>query len=174
MAFILFKIAYFMKPCLFISLIFLLISCHKRNIDGVYSGLEEMCSIDSTGKKVCYADPVDPNKKWYHLSILKIKNGHVFMDQSPVGVFRNDTSYSASDGGFFYYRGSTTTNGDSIVLNLIQLSCDYCAQRIKNTADDTTVETKRLSGHSNNLDLVLNGILFKKLPGYRKLESEHY
>lgn len=165
-----------MKNCLLTCVIFILFSCHKRNIDGVYKGLEEMCTIDSTGKKVCYGDDIDPHKKWYHLSLLKIKDGKVFMDQSPVAVFKNDTSYSASDGAFFYYRGSEVINNDSIVLNLIQLSCDYCGQPIKTNPDGSitkVIETKRLSGHITNDDLLLNGILFKKIKNGKGLLSEH-
>jgi hypothetical protein len=165
-----------MKNCLLICLVFTLLSCHKRNIDGVYSGLEEMCSIDSTGKKVCYEDEIDPHKKWYHLSILKIRDGKVFMDQSPATIYRNDTSYSSSDGGFYYYSGSVATSNDSIDLNLIQLSCDYCGQRVKTNPDGSltkVIETKRLSGHIVNDGLLLNNILFKKTKSHKGLLSEH-
>jgi len=165
-----------MKKCPLVILVFVLFSCHKRNINGVYKGLEEICTIDSTGKKVCYGDEIDRKKKWYYLSVLKIKHGKVFMDQSPVTVYRNDTSYSASDGGFFYYRGSTITRNDSIILNLIELSCDYCGRRIKTNPNGSitkVIETKLLSGHSLNGDLVLNGILFKKMKTDTSLESEH-
>ena len=73
----------------------------KTSLNGIYKGLEEICCTDSTGRKECFIDPANPESKWYHLGILKINGDSTYLDQNPVLIHNRDTSYSASDGGFY-------------------------------------------------------------------------
>lgn len=52
-----------------------------------------------------YSDPANRKYKWYHLSKVTFKGDSVFLEQSPVAVYKKDTIFSASDGGFYSYAG---------------------------------------------------------------------
>ncbi|HEY4198550.1 MAG TPA: hypothetical protein VGM63_23580 [Mucilaginibacter sp.] len=162
-----------MKKYLVTFLIFSLFSFRQKNIDGVYVGLEKMCWTDSAGKKVCYTDSAHPERKWYHLSYLKIKGSKVFMDQSPVAIYKNDTTYSSSDGAFYYYTGKINSHDEKITINLVQQSCDYCPQVILKDGDHSNHPvTKSFSGKLKDDGLLLNGIFFRKIAANKKLLSE--
>ncbi len=99
-----------------------------NKLNGLYVGLEDM------GAQV---DQSKPKWKLYHLSYLKIKGDSVNLDQSPISIYKIDTSFSASDGGFYYYSGTLTTSDTTIEINLKETSCDYCGELMKKNADGT-------------------------------------
>ena len=99
----------------------------NTSVNGIYKGLEEICWTDSTGRKECFIDPTNSESKWYHLGILKIKGDSAFLDQNPVSINNEDTSYSASDGGFYYYKGTTNIKDSVVSISLEEVLCDYCA-----------------------------------------------
>src|SRR4051794_16141805 len=117
---------------LFVWAVFLIISCSTKqdnykladtlkpidtfqqdtSLNGVYIGLEEL---------PFRVDPAKPKWKWFHLSYLKIKGDSVFLDQSPVSIYKKDTSFSASDGGFYYYSGKLFKVDTTLTINLKEI-----------------------------------------------------
>jgi hypothetical protein len=160
------------KYMILIPLLVIFITGHcQKPPDGLYAGLERIVVIDAMGKPSDYIDPAKPLWKWYHLTYIKVKGDSVFLDQSPISLFKRDTSYSASDGGFYYYSGKICSSGDSIILNLKQLYCDYCAIRA-NGADSSGKFVKQLKGKFTKAGFFLNGFLFKKILDKKILLSE--
>lgn len=96
-----------------------------------------------------YGDPAKPQYKWYHLSELTFKGDSVFLEQSPVAIFKKDTVFSASDGGFYSYRGTFETYKGKTAASLTLINCDYCPMqmlqftppKIINDIDTSTVAT---------------------------------
>lgn len=84
---------------------------------GAFVGLEEMKG---------YAGSAKTNYKWYHLSRITFKGDSVFLEQSPVAIYRRDTIFSASDGGFYSYAGTLKEYKGKTVADLVLISCDYC------------------------------------------------
>jgi hypothetical protein len=115
----------------FIAYYFCSVTYGQGKLDATYVGLEEMCYTDSTGIKDCYTDPSNPKWKWYHLSFLKLKGDSVFMQQNPIAIHKKDTTFSASDGGFYYYSGTFSSSDTALVINLKEISCDYCGKLTK-------------------------------------------
>jgi hypothetical protein len=73
-----------------------------------------------------FSDPAKPEFKWYHLSELTFKGDSIYLKQSPIAVHKNDTIFSASDGGFYYYAGKIQLFKGQTVADLTLTSCDYC------------------------------------------------
>ena len=88
---------------------------------GTFIGLERMKN---------YRDAKKPEYTWYHLSKLTFKGDSVFLEQSPVAIYKNDTSFSASDGGFYSYSGKIQNYKGKAVASLRLLSCDYCPMQM--------------------------------------------
>lgn len=89
---------------------------------GTFVGLEQMKG---------YSDPSNPKHIWYHLSVLTFKGDSVFLEQSPVAIYKTDTIFSASDGGFYSYAGTIEQYEGKPFINLKLKSCDYCPRQIK-------------------------------------------
>jgi len=89
--------------------------------EGIYVGLEKMKS---------YSSSEIPNHVWYHLSVLIFKDDSVFLEQSPVAIYKDDTIFSASDGGFYSYAGTIETYRGKTIADLTLKSCDYCPQQV--------------------------------------------
>jgi hypothetical protein len=73
-----------------------------------------------------YIDPAKPLYKWYHLSKLTFKVDSVYLEQSPIAIYKKDTIFSTSDGGFYYYAGTIKTYKGQTFADLTLISCDYC------------------------------------------------
>ncbi len=147
----------------------------QNTTNGVYVGLEEMCWTDSLGKKDCYNDPVQPKWKWYHLSYLKIKGDSVFLDQSPISIYKKDTSFSSSDGAFYYYSGTVLKIDSVLDIKLTQLFCDYCGLPKKRDDDGNLVQlhrTKQYLAKLTKKGFIINGFLFTKTTEKMILRSE--
>lgn len=84
---------------------------------GTFIGLEAMKG---------YGDPAKPNYKWYHLSILEFRGDSIFLDQSPIAIYKKDTIFSASDGGFYTYAGTILKYKGKTFADLKLVNCDYC------------------------------------------------
>lgn len=144
---------------------------HKvdTSLNGLYAGLEYMGTS---------TDPVYPGKvfKTFHLDYLKIKGDSAFLDQNPIFVYKKDTSYSASDGGFYYYSGTLTKTDTTILFNLKELFCDYCGELIETKPDGTQQRikrTKQLKGRLTNKGFLIDGYLYKRTVEKEGLISEH-
>ena len=70
--------------------------------------------------------PDKPQYKWYHLSELTFKGDSVYLEQSPIAIYKTDTIFSASDGGFYSYAGKLRIYKGHTFADLTLLSCDYC------------------------------------------------
>lgn len=139
------------------------------NLNGTYLGVEEICYALKDGTKECYTDDDNPKRKWYHLTYIKIKGDSVFVDQSPINIYKKDTAYSASDGGFYYYRGKMK---DSLI-NLELSYCDYCAIPAEDSPNAYLFpNTKRYPFTSTTGGLLINGYLFKRTNSKEQLMSE--
>jgi len=94
---------------------------------GTFIGLEQIKGWkDSLGNEKTYYDPVNPTHKWYHLSVLSFQGDSVFLEQSPVAIYKSDTIFSASDGGFYSYAGTIEKYQGKTFADLRLKSCDYC------------------------------------------------
>ena len=146
------------------------------SLNGLYVGLEEMCYTDSTGKKDCYGDPANPKWKWFHLGYMKIKGDSVFLDQNPISIYKKDTSFSASDGAFFYYKGTLEKSDTTILINLKELFCDYCGIPVKVKPDGTQEvikRTKQFKGRLIDKGIIIDGYLYARTAEKESLISEH-
>ena len=127
-----------------------------NKLNGLYVGLEEIGAL---------IDPSKPKWKWYHLSYLKIEGNIVRLDQSPISIYKKDTAFCASDGGFYYYSGTLIPSDTTIEINLKEISCDYCGELVKKNADGTLTReyrTKKYLGKLINNGIIINGHLFIK------------
>ena len=132
--------------------------------NGIYSGLIEMCYFDSLGIKHCYGDYSQDKEKWYHMSYLKIMTDSAYLEMNPVYInSKGDTIYSASDGGFYYYKGNIDYYKDSINIKFKGVFCGYCSfSKITSSGDTLKLnEDYKLSGYYKNDNLILNNVYFK-------------
>jgi hypothetical protein len=134
-------------------------------LNGIYVGLEEMCWTDSLGKKDCYNDPTNPKWKWYHLSYLRIKDDSVLLEENPISIYKKDTSFSASDGAFYYYAGTYKAKDSIITIDFKMDHCDYCPQEVKkldNGQFEEVEQRKKMIAVVKSNGLFINGYLFIK------------
>ena len=147
----------------FVLLAFVLQSCaqpasSKQNSDleGIYVGLEEI------GVNI---DPSQPNRKWYHMGYLRIKGDSAFLDQQPVSIYRRDTSYSASDGAFYYYKGTYKLKDNNVVFNFKLDHCDYCARevrKLRNGEYEEVEKYRKLEAIRKSNGLLIKNHLYRK------------
>jgi hypothetical protein len=90
---------------------------------GTFIGLEKMKD---------YRDPAKPNYKWFHLSIITFKGDSVFLNQAPIAIYKTDTIFSASDGGFYTYIGTIIKYKGTTFADLTLVNCDYCPTQVIN------------------------------------------
>jgi hypothetical protein len=83
--------------------------------DGTYVGLQAET----------YVDPGDPKAKWFHENRLLISNDDAILDKVPVVFSHGKKGYSASDGGFFTYRGKFSKKDGQIFVALRLCQSDY-------------------------------------------------
>lgn len=143
-----------------------LMSGDQIEIDGDYEGFIEMCLIDSKGKKYCYQDPSNKKAKWYHKTLVNIKGDSIFFDQSPVSINRKDTLYSASEGGFYYYKGIIIKTEGPQIAKTILSNCDYCPQEVifnsETGKEENVVKTKDWKIDLAEKGIVIDKIFFRK------------
>jgi hypothetical protein len=99
---------------LFLLLVILTASSHAQIANGLYIGLEKMSW-----------------PHWYHENLLLADNDSIFIYKSPVEIINHKKTYSASDGAFYYYYGTTTHTDTANIVHLIRHNCDYCGMRVK-------------------------------------------
>ena len=167
-----------MKSLLMLSIILLIsTSTFGQKMDGVYEGLIEICHTDSMGVKTCFGDNLESNDKWYHLSYLKLDGDSVFLDMYPISITEvGDTLHSASDGGFYFYKG-VFSGSDELNIELTEVYCDYCATQVKKINDNEYRPIKRklrLQGKFLDGTLHINGRQFKRNNNNRLMESENF
>lgn len=109
-------------------------------------------------------DPKRPQYKRFYKTKITFKKDSVFIQKSPISVYKKDTSYSASDGGFYSYKGIWNDTNGKIEVNVIETNCNYCPasmQEIRKGVYQKVIRTKEYKGKRTNKGLNLNGIEFK-------------
>jgi hypothetical protein len=161
----------------FVAILITTFSVGQSNFDKTFVGTEKIC-WQKTKKDSCdNSDNFNPKWKWYRLNVLKIKGDSVFLDQSPISIYKKDTSYSASDGGFFYYHGKLTKLTDTTFsINLTEIFCDYCGTPVKKQADGSLKRIYRTKDYLCRLTkdgFWANEIFYKRTMTKDNLISEH-
>ena len=159
------------------AILFATFSFGQSKIDNAYVGTEKIC-WKQTGKNSCdNTDNENPKWKWYHLNILKIKGDSVFLDQSPILIYKKDTTFSASDGAFYYYHGKLTQLTDTTFsIRLTEIFCDYCGEPVEKQKDGTmkrVYRTKTYLCKKTKNGFWANDILYKQVINKGNLISEH-
>ena len=151
--------------------ILIAISCkskkiNDKNIESLYLGYEKIGMLDE-GR---------PENIWYYETFIKFKNDSVFIDQSPISVNKNDTLYSASDGGFYYFKGSKAENLNQIKIFTKEIACDYCPSEMKRNSEgifEKVDREKNYEAQKASNGLIINSQIFKKIKN-KKLRSEFF
>ncbi len=123
------------------------------NKEEYFIGIEKLVEISS-------------NIKLIHKNHLLLKGDSAFLYKEPFFVKNGDTIRSASDGGFYYYRGKIikTPDQDFQCLKLELINCDYC---IRETLLDSTTGKHVFKHEINSLkvepgkNLTIDGIEYK-------------
>jgi hypothetical protein len=119
---------------------------------GTFAGLEEIKGReDSLGEIHPYVDPLNPKRKWYHLSYLTFQGDSVFLKQIPVAIYKNDTIFSASDGGFYNYAGTIGLYEKKVLVSLTIVNCDYCPDRFKTFRPPKIIKDEIIDGDSTKI-----------------------
>lgn len=93
----------------------------SENNDLLYVGYE----------KIGILDEGNPEMIWFHQTFIKIKTDSVFIEQVPINIYKKDTLYSSSDGGFYYFKGIINEYKDEAKISVKEIRCDYCGTEIK-------------------------------------------
>lgn len=144
-----------------IFVLFILFSCkttrnQKEFNESLYVGYEKIGVLDES----------NPETIWYHQTLIKIKNDKVFIEQIPISIFKKDTLYSESDGGFYYFKGTITENKDEAKISAKEISCDYCATEMKKKSDGTFEKIIREKNYEIKIvsdGLLINNQLYRRI-----------
>lgn len=132
---------------------------------GIYAQTNKECS-----KYIGYVpiksliDESQPQYKWYHETTITIVGDTVSIRQVPLSIYKNDTLYSSSDGGFYNYEGSVNKKKNGYEIFLQQKSCDYCAVEVQK--DQNGAINKKLikwNGSRKGNKLIIKNVSFKKV-----------
>ncbi len=149
----------------------------QNKLDGIYKGLIEISFIDSLGVKHNYGESFNSKYKWYHLSYLKIENDSAFLDMHPISITdKGDTLYSASDGGFYFFKGIFELE-DELIIKLSEVTSDYCGKLVVKNEEGKLIPKKRrktLRGKIEGKGINIAGQLFIIQDKDRYMESQHY
>ncbi len=159
------------RNCIIIFLIFLNAigqAFSQSKLDGKYIGLEEICWVDSIGKKHCYGEELN-EEKWYHENLLTIKADSIFIEKNPVSIKKKKKFYSASDGGYYYYAGKISMRDSFGYATLIMISCDYCPHPVKFNKESKKYDDVKNEPETNIFLIQDDGILFQNVLYKRKL-----
>ena len=117
--------------------------------DGTYVGLQAET----------YVDPGDPKAKWFHENRLLIRNDDAILDKVPVVVSHGKKGYSASDGGFFTYRGRFSKKDGQIFVALRLCQSDYVLFPADKHDQYTEIKTYLVKVISGRLEF--DGVTYK-------------
>lgn len=135
-----------------------------ENTEILYLGFEKMEG---------YFDESHPDYRWFRKTFIKFKKDSVFIDQSPIAISKNDTIYSSSDGGFYYYKGtSKNRKGNQIKITIKEISCDNCPTIMKIDSNGKYVKReKNLIAKRIGNNLHIGNELYRRVKN-EKLRSE--
>ncbi|WP_345117776.1 hypothetical protein [Hymenobacter algoricola] len=75
--------------------------------------------------------PDDTTDRWYHENRLLIRGDSAFLEKMPVVIKDGEKGYSASDGGFYTYKGRINAYPDSLVTRFRLVNHDYMLTRFR-------------------------------------------
>jgi hypothetical protein len=84
--------------------------------DGTFIGMEPMPG---------YHDPDTPKDRWFYQNTLTIKGSNATLNKIPVSYYKGRKSYSASDGGFYTYRGTVSFADGKWHIVFLLVDSDY-------------------------------------------------
>lgn len=113
--------------------------------DGYYVGREPIKAFRGAG----------PGEKWFHEVVVTISSGKASTDAMPVVYVRGERHESVSDGGFYYYEGCLTANGDHYSADMRLMKCDYCGSKVE--------PTKTLSIKPLGTDIAVDGNRYRRV-----------
>lgn len=109
---------------------------------GTYVGLESMGPSDQD------ITPADTTDRWFHENTLTFRADSVFIDKVPVSIgkymSKDSKRYSASDGGFYTYRGKIRRlPSGQLSVRALLVGHDYvlAPYYLKNQADTALLQT---------------------------------
>jgi hypothetical protein len=88
--------------------------------DGTYLGMEPMVNLS----------PDEPKARWFHENTLVIRGDTVTLNKSPVWFKDGEKFFSASDGGFYTYRGTLSFVDGQWRVTLLLTDSDYVGVRV--------------------------------------------
>ncbi len=151
-----------MKVYYFIFLIVSTLSFSQAKKEKTYVGYEPiMWNTDKYGNRT-NTDFENPKQKWYHKNILKIKNDSVFLDRNPVTKIGKKTLYSASDGGFYYYKGIIIKENNQTKIELTELYCDYCPVQVSENKNEI-IPKRKLYGTITDEGIEVNDVKINEI-----------
>ena len=89
--------------------------------DGSYVAVEPMANL---------RDPLKPKARWFHENTLTISGADVTLNKVPAFTNKGEKGYSASDGGFYTYRGTLNLTDGQWYIELLLTESDYVGFRI--------------------------------------------
>jgi hypothetical protein len=146
---------------IFILLLLITLDTSAQINNGYYIGYERMCWKNSKGKVECYGKP----EKWYHKNNLTMINDSVYIITCPVTISHKDTMLSASDGGFYYYKGYLFKSGSKNFVSLVLIKTDYGAMHCTIDSEGYTIpvcDTFTYQVFKEDSDLIINSVYYKK------------
>lgn len=162
-----------MKKFYYVFLLFSIFGCSQTSKEKLFVGYEPiMWNKDINGKET-NEDFENPNKKWFHKNLLKINKDSVYLDRVPISKIGKKTLHSASDGGFYYYSGIVKTENGQKVIELTEISCDYCPELVSENSREV-IQKRKLFGKITNNVIEINNVKFSDIEyTERKLTSEY-
>ena len=113
--------------------------------------------------------PEKPGDKWYHENIVYIRPDSLYLKGNPIIVSQNGKKgYSASDGGFYSYKGRINTTNGSLKAQLLMFQHDYIGVPIT-IKDKDTAAVKRLGLE----EAIRRGLAIQDSSYYKKVYTIH-
>ena len=151
-----------MKIYCFIFLTVSTLSFSQTKKEKNYVGYEPiMWNKDKDGNET-NTDFENPKQKWFHKNILIIKNDSVFLDRIPVSKIGKKILYSSSDGGFYYYRGIVKTENGQKIIELTEISCDYCPELVSENPKEV-IQKRKLFGKITEEGIEINNVKINEI-----------
>ena len=146
----------------------------KKKEQKIYIGFKKLNGdFNEKTKKYSSYDENNPNDIWYNKYKLKIIGDSVFVDRSAIFKRGKETFSSASDGGFYFYKGIVHKENNKKIIELEEYDCDYCPKLVVKEGE-IPPKPKILIGEITKNGIKIENILFKDIEYSEfRLQSEY-
>ncbi|MEY2922146.1 MAG: hypothetical protein RL108_768 [Bacteroidota bacterium] len=151
-----------MKKYWFVFIIISTLCFSQKRKYKTYIGFEPIMWYKDKNGNDTNAEPDNPEKKWFHKNIIRIKKDSIFLKRIPVIRIGNKTFYSASDGGFYYYKGIIIKKNNEIKIDLTEINCDYCPTEVSENKNEI-IPKRKLYGMITENGIVINNVIINKI-----------